>query len=125
MTIGEAAKVLGVTRRTIERRIQRGDIVASRINGKRYVYISETDTNAATVSHVTTVTSSDRDAEIDTLRAELDAIRQERDYLRQHLSQLTAALYRLGDKKALIAPRVEPRPWWAFWRRNQPQQTAA
>ncbi len=29
MTTNEAAKVLGVTRRTIERRIQKGDIVAS------------------------------------------------------------------------------------------------
>jgi excisionase family DNA binding protein len=125
LTINQAAHELGVTRRTIERRIQKGDIVASYVNGKRYVHISDNDATSSRVTHDSRTTLDDAVTQIATLRTELDTIRQERDYLRQHVSELTATLYRLGDQKALTAPQVEPNPWWAFWRRNKPQQTAA
>jgi excisionase family DNA binding protein len=125
LTINEAARELGVTRRTIERRIQKGDIVASYVNGKRYVHISDNSATPPTVTHDSRTTDSDTTTQITILCVELDTIRQERDYLRQHVSELTATLYRLGDQKVLIAPQLQSSPWWAFWRRNKPQQTAA
>ncbi len=99
MTINEAAKALGVTRRTIERRIQKGDIVASCVNGKRYVHISDIDTTAPTLTYDTSATDHDTLSQLVVTRAELETIRQERDYLRQHVSQLTATLYRLGEQE--------------------------
>ncbi len=116
LTINEAAKALGVTRRTIERRIQKGDIVASCVNGKRYVHISDNHTTAPTLTHDTSQTDHDTASQLAATRAELETIRQERDYLRQHVSQLTATLYRLGEQKAIEPPRTVQRPWWAFWR---------
>jgi excisionase family DNA binding protein len=121
LTINEAARELGVTRRTIERRIQKGDIVASYVNGKRYVHISDNGATPLTVTHDSRTTDSDTTTQIATLRTELETIRQERDYLRQHVSQLTATLYRLGDQKAidiLQGPELRPPQWWAFWRRR-------
>ncbi len=121
LTINEAARELGVTRRTIERRIQKGDIVASYVNSKRYVHISDNGATPPTVTHDSRTTDSDTATQVATLRAELDTIRQERDYLRQHVSQLTATLYRLGDQKAIDVPQrpeVRPIPWWAFWRQR-------
>ena len=119
LTINQAAHELGVTRRTIERRIQKGDIVASYVNGKKYVHINDNGATVPTVTHDGRTTDSDTATQIATLRTELDAIRQERDYLRQHVSQLTATLYRLGDQKALSTPQhpePQPTPWWAFWK---------
>jgi excisionase family DNA binding protein len=114
LTINEAAHELGVTRRTIERRIQKGDIVVSYVNGKRYVHISDNDATVPTMTHDSRTTDTDTGTQIATLRTELDTIRQERDYLRQHVSQLTATLYRLGDQKAIDQPQAPTaqRPWW-------------
>ncbi len=117
LTINEAARELGVTRRTIERRIQKGDIVASYVNGKRYVHISDNGATPPTVTHDRRTTDTDTPTQIATLRTELEMIRQERDYLRQHVSQLTATLNRLGDQNALEPPAPsKPAPWWQFWR---------
>jgi excisionase family DNA binding protein len=116
LTINEAAQELGVTRRTIERRIQKGDIVASYVNGKRYVHISDNGPTVPTVTYDSRTTDSDTATQIGTLRIELDTIRQERDYLRQHVSQLTATLYRVSDQKAIEPPRTVRRPWWALWK---------
>jgi transcriptional antiterminator len=116
LTINETARELGVTRRTIERRIQKGDIVASYVNGKRYVHISDNGATPPTVTYDSRTIDSDTATQLATLRAELDTIRQDRDYLRQHVSQLTATLYRLGDQKAIDAPTKTQRSWWAFWK---------
>ncbi len=117
LTINEAAREVGVTRRTIERRIQKGDIVASYVNGKRFVHISDNGATVATVTHDSRTTDSDTATQVATLRTELDTIRQERDYLRQHVSQLTATLYRLGDQKVISAPKQNPSRWWVLWHR--------
>ena len=122
LTINQASRELGVTRRTVERRIQKGDIVASYVKGKRYVHISDNGATLPTVTHHSRTTESDTAMQIATLRTELDTIRQERDYLRHHVSELTATLYRLGDQKAIDAPTKGRRPWWAFWK--SPQATA-
>jgi excisionase family DNA binding protein len=113
LTINEAARELGVTRRTIERRIQKGDIVASYVNGKRYVHISDNDATVPTVTHDSRTTDSDTATETTILRAELNTIRQERDYLRQHVSQLTATLYRLHEpQEQLPTPKHKQQPLW-------------
>lgn len=120
LTINEAACELGVTRRTVECRIQKGDIVASWGNVKRYIRISGTNTTVPTVSHDISPTPSNKDIEIVTLRTELEMIRQERDYLRQHVSELTLMLHRIGDQKAIesstAAPGSKPQratiPWF-------------
>jgi excisionase family DNA binding protein len=113
LTINEAARELGVTRRTIERRIQKGDIVASCVNGKRYVHISDNGATLPIVTHDGRTTDSDAATQIATLRAELDTIRQERDYLRHHVSQLTATLYKIHEpREQLPTPQHKQQPLW-------------
>jgi hypothetical protein len=117
LTINQASRELGVTRRTIERRVQKGDIVASYVNGKRYVHISDNGATPPTETHDGRTTDSDTATQIATLRTEIDTIRQERDYLRQHVSQVTPTLHRLGDQKAIEQPHGQKieRPWWQIW----------
>ncbi len=96
--------------------MQWSDIVASCVNGKRYVHISDNTTTAPTLTYDTSQTDRDTASQRAATRAGLETIRQERDYLRQHVSQLTATLYRFGNQKAIEPPKGVHRGWWALWR---------
>jgi hypothetical protein len=138
LTIREAAAHLGVSTRTINRRVQAGTLTETLRDGVRYVVLG--DVPAYTYPETLTAETqdrTDRDTEtlVSELRDRLQATEADRDHWRhqaetlsRNVSELTATLYRLGEQNALPTPDrwTEPyRPWWQFWRRNKPQQTAA
>jgi excisionase family DNA binding protein len=123
VTIAEAARVLGVSRRTIQRRVKAGELPTADVAGRRYVVLSDAEVSGD-VSPLPIGHDATRD-EVGILRAQLEAVTDERDYLRQQLTQTVGALYALGETKALSAPTEETtdaprpaqRPWWRFWAR--------
>ncbi len=124
VTVAEAARLLGVSRRTIQRRIKAGELPTSDVAGRRYVVLSDIELSGD-VSPVPSGRDATRD-EVGILRAQLEAVTNERDYLRQQLTQTVGALYALGENKAISAPTQETtdaprpvqRPWWRFWQRQ-------
>jgi excisionase family DNA binding protein len=180
-TVKDAAHELGVSTRTVERRIQSGDLPSEAVNGRRYVLLppdtdeptptDNTDTDGLPNSldprtaawfisdirrtwneaiadlpdhlradiealsyeynqdrslpsgNTSQATTNPHEERLHAVEADRDHWRHEAQQLQQRLAEVTATLYRLGDQKVLQAPQVEPRPWWAFWRRNQPRQT--
>ncbi len=142
VTLQEAADALGVSVRTIRRRVRSGELVSVMSEGRRLVSLplvpqdhsdngADVDTLSPPDSDVRRDTSplvSLLEARIADLEADRDRARQDADSwqamsqdLSQRLSEVTATLYRLTEAKAL-APGPEPEdrpsaPWWAFWRR--------
>jgi excisionase family DNA binding protein len=124
VTISEAARLLGVSRRTIQRRVKAGELPTADVAGRRYVVLSDTELSGE-LSQLPMGHDATRD-EVGILRAQLEAVTNERDYLRQQLTQAVGALYALGEHKAISAPTQEttdaPRPaqraWWRFWVRQ-------
>lgn len=122
VTVREAAQFYHVTPKTIHRRIERGELVASR-KGRAYVVEIPAD---ATVDAQEGTGRRDDDASATRLAAADAALRQvtsERDYLRQKLDEmirqnasLTATVYQLTQRPALPAPRAglwaRIRNWW-------------
>jgi excisionase family DNA binding protein len=121
VTVTEAARLLGVSRRTIQRRVKAGELPTADVAGRRYVVLSDTELSGE-LSPLPMRHDATRD-EVGILRTQLDAVTNERDYLRQQLTQTVGALYALGEHKAISAPPEDtpepPRPaqraWWRFW----------
>ncbi len=121
VTVAEAARVLGVSRRTIQRRVKAGELPTADVAGRRYVVLSDTELSGE-LSPLPMGHDATRD-EVGILRAQLEAVTNERDYLRQQLTQAVGALYALGETKAISAPTQETtdasrpaqRAWWRFW----------
>jgi excisionase family DNA binding protein len=108
VTIKEAAALLGVSVKTIERRIHDGVIRSDLRGNRRYVTIEEADIVAAPAP------AQETDVQIASLKAELDAVRSERDNLRQMaqsqqviISQHLQTINRLVETLQLPAPRQE------------------
>ena len=132
LPIDAAAAVLGVSRRTLERRIAAGQAVATYDNGRTFVAVPDEviDASGTTADGPRPDTSDTPDTTrqprhdspaIDAIRvayeAQLAALRSERDWLRQHVdhltitnAQLTATVQRaLPAPVAPVAP-VAPEP---------------
>jgi len=153
LPIEDAADALGVSRRTVERRVRRGELRATRRDGRRLVAVPVASVvageNAASVGDSVSVgvpmprmscdgrdavtDNRDRppvaDALVSELRARLADAEEQRDHWRhqaeglsQSVSELTATIYRLGERQALPIPPTgetsetrERPPWWKFW----------
>lgn len=126
LSIDDAARALGISSRTIRRRLNSGELAGER-RGREWlvrmpdVAPSEVDTLRDTVQRLTdNVTSlskrlSDVEAERDRARELLEAVTGERDYLRQaHAAALSLS-------QRLLPERTESRSALsvlAFWRRR-------
>lgn len=144
VTLQEAADVLGVSVRTIRRRVRSGELVSTMIDGRRLVSLagvprdhSGSGASQDTVSrhargHVpdTSPLVSDLRARIAELEGERDRARQDTDRwqeqaghwqtmsqdLSQRLSEVTGTLYRLTEAKALPpAPEPKETPTAPWW----------
>ncbi len=136
-TYTEAARILGVSRRTISRRIQSGELPTVEVDGARRVVLDipdgaqpAPDAPTGTPGHVPA-----QEVGIAQLRARLEAVESERDHLRATVDKLAGTVDRLTislaqlsgtvvEQRALgasevntAAPEPAQRPWWAFWRR--------
>ncbi len=118
--MSEAARVMGVSRRTIQRRIQAGQLATVDAGGVRYVVLDDTEVSAPPpAARVAT------GEEVAALRAELAAVTSERDYLRQQLTGALGVLHAHGVTRMIDAPsqpeRTAQKPlqraWWRFWER--------
>lgn len=127
MSVSEAARVLGVSRRTIDRRIASGKLSTVDVDGVRYVVLDD-----AEVAHAPAVDKPAHVSDIERMRAEMNDLRADRDRwaahaqdLQRNVSELTATLYRVTEQKALPSSTQEPadaqrpaqRVWWKFWQR--------
>ncbi len=139
-TYTEAARILGVSRRTISRRIQSGELPTVEVDGARRVVLDipdgaqpAPDAPTGTPGHVPA-----QEVDIAQLRARLEAVESERDHLRATVDKLAGTVDRLTislaqltgtvvEQRALDAgidtPEVDTDPekpvqrrWWAFWR---------
>ena len=99
--VKEAAEILGVSERTIRRRIKSGQLESEKRGQFVYVNVrTQVDTDGQSVHAL-------KD-EIDHLKTLLDEVRGERDYLRQ----LVAVVY--TEQKRLESGS----PWWKFWEKD-------
>ncbi|MDP9350289.1 MAG: excisionase family DNA-binding protein [Chloroflexota bacterium] len=114
VTVSDAARLLGVSRRTIQRRVKAGELRMVEVGGAQRVVLDETSEITTTLA----TAPSDSDAEVSQLRAqvaaleaelggvraELDTTRQDRDRWHEHaerqgatIDRLTVTLAQLGD----------------------------
>ncbi len=138
VSISEAARILKVSRRTVYRQIEAGELHSVQVGNARRVVL---DTDS-----ITPAAPSDSDTEAAQLRAqvaalttELEVTRADRDRWHDHAQRLGATIDRLTVTTAQLSDRIveqraleagtdtteetsaapEPlqRPWWRFWRR--------
>ncbi len=128
VSVSEAARVLGVSRRTMDRRIASGKLSTVDVDGARYVVLEDTE-----VAHAPAVDKPAHVSDIECMRAEMDDLRADQDRWAAHaqdfqrnVSELTATLYRVTEQKALRHPSTDSNPdaqrpaqrvWWRFWER--------
>lgn len=130
----EAARLLGISRRTAQRRLESGALTGAKVGARWYVDVVAEPTEPPTAPEPLTVAptvallvevidlratlaevSADRDElrhESALLRTKLDSAESERDYLRSAL----AASLTLGQR--LLPERTASIPRWRFWRRG-------
>jgi len=120
VTVTEAAHLLGVSRRTIERRIADGTLIVTRDGHQRLVALPD---DTVEVPHDATETT---EARLSLALAQCAEIGRERDLLRQRVADLvserdylrSALAASLTTTQKLLPERSGQRPWWAFWRRD-------
>jgi uncharacterized NAD(P)/FAD-binding protein YdhS len=129
LTIREAATHLGVSTRTINRRVRAGTLTETQRDGVRYVVLGDVPTQ--TSPEPSTAETQDRtDRDTETLMSELrdrlagaeadrDHWRHQAETLSRNVSELTTTLYQVTQQKALPAPSQNKAPWWAFWKTQQ------
>ena len=115
LTREQAARRLGVTTRTLDRRIRAGDIDVEReTTGSRRIHVL-LDTVETPDNGVEPVETNghyeDLLAENASLRTLVDHLREERDFERTRYSQI----YHDLKTGALALPAPKSRPWWRFW----------
>ncbi len=134
VTITEAARILGVSRRTVYRQIETGELHSIQVGNARRVVLDTASINPTVTSDTDTENAQLR-AQLAAVTAELEATRQDRDRWHEHARQLGTTVDRLAvtnaqlrgtvvDQQALGtgqdtpgAPRPVQRPWWRFWAR--------
>jgi len=153
LTIAQAAAALGLSPRTIRRRIKAGEVSARKqLRGKQEVWlidgaelaryaqasgqvltiaadngrqrVANADGVSMTEGGVSTDNPVQIAAELDTLRGALAAVTEERDYLRQILENVTKALPAHKEEAPAQEQWPQKRPWWAFWRRKGGEHNA-
>ncbi len=134
VSVSDAAHVLGVSRRTVDRRIRSGQLSVIVQDGQKLVVLEDKPGTP-----VMSETPPDTVSELATLRAQVEMLTSERDHLRQTVDKLSGTVDRLTislaqlsgavvDQQALVAgvdtpegdtapPESVQRPWWQFWRR--------
>jgi excisionase family DNA binding protein len=94
VTASEAARILGVSRRTVTRRIADGTLRTVEVGNARRVVLEMPED--AQPGHGTTPASADGQlAQIAHLRAQLEAVTSERDHLRSTVDKLAGTVDRL------------------------------
>ncbi len=131
VTVSDAARILGVSRRTIQRRVKAGEMRMVEVGGVHRVVLDET----SDIAPISATAPSDSDAQLSQLhahvaaleaelggvRAELDTTRQDRDRWHEHaerqgatIDRLTVTLAQLGEtiveQRALASGAVEAEP---------------
>ncbi len=140
VTIADAARILGLHRRTVERRIKSGELTAVTTAGRRMVVLEDTPTSeplpqsSATPPRHADGSAADNAALVEELRARVADLQEERDHWRQtaadlsrNLSEVTGTLYALREalgwqaltpgEQDTAPPEPVQRPWWQFWRK--------
>lgn len=137
VTVSEAGRILGVSWRTIQRRIAAGELSTVEVGGVRRVVLDGAFSSAP--ESETAAQVSQLRARVEVLEAELREVRQDRDRWHEHaqrqgatIDRLTVTLAQLGDtvveQRALASGATEPdvggstirapsKPWWRFWAR--------
>lgn len=122
-TIHDAARRLGLSVRTVQRRIQNGDLSTIERDGKRLVVLDDSATNGATLTRQTTTNDATaRDtggellaqlqAENEYLKAQVDAWRLQAEAANRTASETAAALRKALDAmpRELAAPAQSTLP---------------
>ncbi len=128
VSVAAAARVLKVSRRTVDRRIAAGKLRTVDQDGARLVVLEDTPVPSATETPPETGMS-----ELVAVRARLQAVEEERVHLRQTVDKLTGTVDRLTISLAQLSgtvveqqaldtgqdtpepPRPVQRAWWRFW----------
>ncbi len=119
VTIADAARILGLHRRTVERRISSGELTAVTTAGRRMVVLEDTPTSeplpqsSATPPRHADGSAADNAALVEELRARVADLQEERDHWRQtaadlsrNLSEVTGTLYALRGAGAQVETRT-------------------
>ncbi len=131
LSFKEAANELGVSLRTIYRRVKSGELQETTVDGTRVIVMTDDNTSGTEgpVNTPTTATASEQchevhdtttgsDTEMSLLRTKIAELQADRDrwhaesdswrhmseVLSQRLSEVTGTLYRLNEQKALAPP---------------------
>ncbi len=115
VTIADAARILGLHRRTVERRIKSGELTAVTTAGRRMVVLENEPTSeplpqsSATPPRHADGSAADNAALVEELRARVADLQAERDHWRQtaadlsrNLSEVTGTLYALRGAGAQV-----------------------
>lgn len=135
LTVSEVADALGVSVRTVRRRIAGGKLSATKDvrDGQELLLIDAAEVGryadslgqrvgqqVATPSDVPQAALGQAGADADEvvrLRAALEEQRRALALEQERSAALMRVLENLTQTKALPAPRPDRRPWYAFWRR--------
>lgn len=131
VTIGIAARLLGISENAVRKRIRRGSLEATKDQaGQWRVIVGDQAEEEAAGDSRDQATTSEADMslqiELERVKAERDAIREERDWLRERVDRaehLQAGLIERLPKELTtgVQPKeaeqpVETRRWWEFWK---------
>ncbi len=119
VTIADAARILGLHRRTVERRIKNGELTAVTTAGRRMVVLEDTPGYEPAPQLDTTPprhadgSAADNAALVEELRARVADLQADRDHWRQtaadlsrNLSEVTGTLYALRGAGAQVETHV-------------------
>ena len=105
MSIDDAAAHLGVSRRTIYRRVQAGEIQDRQVNGQREICVTVNDIESQPDNELVTQ-----------LRAEIEYLRQQNDHLTQVLAlaqkNIATLTEQLANKDLLLEDMRQKKPLW-------------
>ena len=134
LSVAEAATVLRVSRRTVERRVKDGTLATTFVGGQKRVILPDevldaTDRDTSPDRHDTDNGATAATlTELVAIRAELAAVRSERDFLRETVNRLLETNAQLTARALPPGPAVEPqepptapataRPWWRRWQKG-------
>jgi predicted site-specific integrase-resolvase len=113
VTLAEAAQILGLSEKTVRRRVVSGRLQATQMSTyKGYTWIVELPDDMAKPESGELQALRDRVVAQD---RELEAKNHQIEQLHVQIEQLHVLLQQA--QAALPSPKSTPRPWWQFWRR--------